>query len=224
MIQQLLAMRGHGYGSGMISPSGQQFIINIPKNASSFLLDWTVKYRWHTALAEHQSFDEMIVVLRNPVERWVSGIAQYINTYILSVYGPNGPIFPGEPITEFDFVMSADDFIANYNQNTERLLFDVIFQFDDHVWPQVDFFQNIKPDVKRTYFYIDDQFTNRVSSYLNIDFVENLDYNSSKHNSNMNRLQDFFTNRLELRPELKSRLIKAYSRDYDLINSVDFYE
>jgi len=222
MIEQLLARRGYGYGSGLISADQQQFIINIPKNASSFLLDWTVRNGWRTGLADQQPLNELIVVLRDPVQRWISGIAQYINTYILSVHGPNGPIFPGELVTEFDYVMTADDFISNYNQNTERLLFDVINQFDDHVWPQIDFFQNLMPEVPRTYFYMDKKFTNSVASYLNINLVDNLDYNSSKDNTNMKKLQEFFVDRLAIRPEIKNRIVKAYSRDYQLINNVTF--
>jgi len=221
MIEQLLARRGYGYGSGLVSPDQQKFIVNIPKNASSFLLDWTVRNGWGTYVANQQLLNEMIVVLRDPVDRWVSGIAQYINTYILSVHGPNGPIFPGEPITKFDYVMSADDFIKEYNQNTERLLFDVIFQFDDHVWPQCDFFKNLKSQ-RQTYFYIDHDFTEKISSYLNIDFVDNLDYNSSKSNANMKILQNFFSERLQTRPELKSRIINAYNEDYKLIETVTF--
>jgi hypothetical protein len=221
MIEQLLARRGYGYGSGLISADQQQFIVNIPKNASSFLLDWTKRNGWSTAMIKDQVLPELIVVLRDPVERWISGISQYINTYILSVYGPNGPIFPGEPITEFDYVMVAEDFINNYNQNTERLLFDVIFQFDDHVWPQCDFFKNLKTQ-QTTYFYIDYAFTEKISSYLNIDFVENLDYNSSKNNLNMNVLQEFFTQRLLQRPELRQRIVKAYIEDYKLIETVIF--
>jgi hypothetical protein len=162
----------------------------------------------------------MIVVLRDPVDRWISGISQYINTYILSVHGPNGPVFPGDPLTKFDYIMSADDFIDNYNQNTERLLFDVIFQFDDHVWMQTDFFQQLEPHVPRKYFYMDDQFTDKISSYLHIDFVENLDYNSSAGNKNMAKLQTFFKDRLVIRPELRTRLIKTYSKDYELIYTI----
>ena len=221
MIEQLLARRGHGYGSGLISADHQQFIINIPKNASSFLLDWTKRNGWNTAVASNHELNELIVVLRDPVQRWISGIAQYINTYILSVHGPNGPIFPGEPVTEFDSVMTAEDFVQDYNQNTERLLFDVIFQFDDHVWPQCDFFKNLKSQ-HQTYFYIDHNFTEKISSYLNIDFVDNLDYNSSRSNLNMQTLQDFFTQRLQIRPELKQRIARAYHEDYQLIQTVRF--
>ena len=221
MIEQLLARRGYGYGSGLISPDHKTFIVNIPKNASSFLLDWTTKNGWGTTVIKDQILPELIVVLRDPVERWISGISQYINTYILSVHGPNGPIFPGDPITEFDYVMTAEDFIDTYNQTTERLLFDVIFQFDDHVWPQCDFFKNLKAH-QQTYFYVDQTFTEKISCYLNIDIVDNLDYNSSKSNTNMRNLQEFFTRRLQQRPELEQRIARAYSEDYQLIQTVSF--
>jgi hypothetical protein len=226
MIDQLLARRGYGYGSGMLSPDCSQFIVSIPKNASSLLVDWTTRNKWSSAIVgdncSWSSCKEFIIVLRDPVERWISGISQYLNTYILSVTGPNGPIFPGEPLTKFDYAMSADEFVNSYNQTVERLLFDVIFQFDDHVWPQCDFFENLMPQVPKTYFYLDHNFNEKISSYLKIDAAENLDYNSSKHNANMKILQNFFNERLHARPELKSRLISAYSRDYELINNVTF--
>jgi hypothetical protein len=226
MIQTLLARRGYGYGSGMLSPDCQQFIVSIPKNASSLLVDWTTRNKWSSAVVGDNcgwsSCQEFIIVLRDPLERWISGIAQYLNTYILSVVGPNGPIFPGDVVTEFDYAFSADTFINDYNQNIERILFDVIFQFDDHVWPQIDFFENVMPWLPRTYFYLDSEFNNKISSYLNINIEEKLDYNSSKNNSNMKKLQEFFINRLSIRPEFKSRIINAYRRDYELINSVTF--
>jgi hypothetical protein len=146
MIQQLLARRGYTYGSGILSPNHLQFVVNIPKNASSFVLDWTSRFGWRANQLDPNAHrvGELIVVLRDPVDRWVSGISQYINTYILSVQGPNGPVFSDEAVSaEFDYVMSADDFVKHYNQLTERLLFDVIYQFDDHVWPQVDFIKDL---------------------------------------------------------------------------------
>ena len=224
MIEQLLARRGYGYGSGMLSPNHLQFVVNIPKNASSFVHSWTSAFGWRANLINQNIYriGEIIVILRDPVDRWISGIAQYINTYILSVVGPNGPIFPGESTTEFDYSMTADDFVNGYNQNTERLLFDVIFQFDDHVWPQIDFFNNLYPEKRRTYFYLDSNFNAKFASYLNINNINDIDQNSSLSNKNMKTLHDFFTDRLITRPELKHRIIKAYSRDYELINSVTF--
>jgi hypothetical protein len=226
MIDQLLAAKGFDYGSGTLSPNQIQFVVNIPKNASSFILSWLTQFEWHPANIKNHfaNIGEIIVIVRDPLERWISGISQYLNTYILSVAGPNGPIFPGQPVTEFDYVMSADDFIRQYNQTVERLLFDVIDKFDDHTWSQSYFFQYLYPEKRRTYFYMDDDFTEKISSYLNlpVDTNSSLDYNSSKSNLNIKLLQNFFQQRLVLRPELKDRIFNAYHKDYTLINSVTF--
>ena len=85
-----LADRGFGYGSGILSPDRSRFVVNIPKNASSYVLDWTVNFGWSTALAEHCSnLSEIIVILRDPMDRWISGMSQYVKTYILCPIGPN---------------------------------------------------------------------------------------------------------------------------------------
>jgi hypothetical protein len=226
MIDQLLDSKGFDYGSGILSPNQIQFVVNIPKNSSSFLLSWLTQYEWHPANIKNHfgNVGEMLVVIRDPLERWISGIAQYINTYILSPVGPNGPIFSRNNVTNYDYTMTVEEFISTYDQTTERLLFDVINKFDDHVWPQIYFFHYLYPEKRRTYFYMDDNFTDTISSYLNLPVVSEskLDYNSSVSNTNMQQLQKFFKSRLELRPELKDRVVKSYRKDYELINSVIF--
>ena len=51
MIPQLVD-RGFGYGSGTLSPDLSQFIVNIPKNASSYMLDWARRHQWMTTVAD----------------------------------------------------------------------------------------------------------------------------------------------------------------------------
>lgn len=217
-----LEHRGFGYGSGLIAPDNRKFIINIPKNASSYMVDWAVKNGWSSAVVgdacSWHRVEEMIVTLRDPLNRWISGITQYINTYILSVCGPNGPVFPSDYINaRYDWSMTADQFIDSYNQVVERLIFDVVNRFDDHVWPQYEFFENVLPHVPRKYFYIDDGYDQRIGDYLKLKPIASLDRNSSLDNSNMRAIKDFFVTRLHQRPELKQRIVKAYARDYDII-------
>jgi len=223
VIEQL-SNRGFGYGAGSLSPDCSKFIINIPKNASSYMLDWAGRHGWTSGIAGDNCswhlVKEMIVVLRDPLDRWYSGIAQYLNTYILSVQGPNGPIFPNDPCTEFDKTMTANEFIANYNQVVERLIFDQINRFDDHVWPQVEFFSNILPDVPRKYFWLDSNFNENISNYLQFARLNNLDTNSGTNNINMITLQKFFKQRLSIRPEIQARVQKAYAQDYALIKTI----
>ncbi len=218
MIPQLVD-RGFGYGSGTLSPDLSQFIVNIPKNASSYMLDWARRHHWTTAVADDQSdtVTEMIVILRDPLDRWVSGIVQYINTYILSVQGPNGPVFPDEPYSPYNWSMNAVQWIDGYNQTTERLIFDVVNRFDDHVWPQHEFFENLLPSVKRKYFLLDRNFDAAIADYLGFAPYLDLDSNSASNNANMRLLQKFFVDRLQQRPDLAQRVIKAYAKDYELI-------
>ena len=135
-------------GSGMVSPDLKKFLITIPKNASSLLSSWAGENGWSIGnIKDFDSIQEAIVVVRNPVDRWISGISQYINTYILHPHGPNGPIFPEELITDHDLPMTAGEFISLYNPLVERLFFDVIDRFDDHVLSQSDYLADINPSL-----------------------------------------------------------------------------
>jgi hypothetical protein len=216
-----LATRGLGWGSGLIDPAGHCFVVNIPKNASSYLHDWAKHHGWRTTIAQNETtVQEMIVILRDPVERWISGISQYIMTYILNVYGFNGPIFPGELVTEHDRSVSAEEFLANYNLAVERLLFDVVSRFDDHVWPQNEIIHNVLPTVPRRYFSIN-QINQELAEYLGWQPANDLDKNSGRDHDSIRLLQDFFHNRIHSqRPELLGRIQKHYHADYLLLNNL----
>ena len=218
-----LSNRGFGDCSGLVNPDNTKFIVNIPKNASSYILDWTVKSKWKTAVVTNDTWpdlNEMIVVLRDPLSRWVSGMSQYLKTYILCPIGPNGPVFPGMAIGDEDYGMTADNFIALYNQSTERLIFDNVFRFDDHVWPQHDFYEHIRPDLPRRYFMLDQTFDTKFASALGLEIIENLDRNDGNANPDIKKLHEFLQHRLNTRPELRERVQRAYAKDYEIIKRV----
>lgn len=217
MIEQL-ASRGYGYGSGILSPDHDRFLVNIPKNASSYMLDWANRHGWTSAVVvDSNDIKEIIVCVRDPVQRWVSGVGQYLTSYVLNVTGAySWETGPGPD----DQQISGDDFIANYNQVVERLLFDNLARLDDHVWPQVAFFENLLPAVPRKFFYIDQDFDQRIGKYLGFDPISNLDRNRADSNPNTHKIQTFIRHRLNIRPELEQRVRKAYARDYELIKQV----
>ena len=217
MIEQL-ASRGYGYGSGILSPDHNQFLVNIPKNASSYMLDWANRHGWTSAVVvQNNSIKEMIVCVRNPVQRWISGVGQYLTSYVLNVTGAySWETGPGPD----DQQISADDFVANYNQVVERLLFDNLSRLDDHVWPQIEFFENLLPTVPRKFFYIDQDFDQCIGEYLGFSPADNLDRNRADTNPNTHKIQTFIRHRLNIRPELEQRVRKAYARDYELIKKV----
>lgn len=220
MIQQL-SKRGYGYGSGFLNPDHSQFIVSIPKNASSYLLDWCNHHGWSSAMlgdsCNWNNVKEIIIVLRDPLSRWVSGIGQYITSYVLNVTGAySWDTGPG-PDDQF---MSSDEFIANYNPVVERLLFDNLERHDDHVWPQIEFFENLLPKVQRKYFYIDQTFNSKFGEYLNFEHIDGLDSNRGNTNPHTEKVQQYIKHRLNIRPELQQRVIDAYARDYKLIQEV----
>lgn len=220
MIEQL-QKRGYGYGTGFLSPGCAQFVVSIPKNASSYILDWCGHHGWTNAIVgdacDWNRVEEVIVVLRDPLQRWISGIGQYITSYILNVTGVyDWSTGPG-PNDQF---ITGDEFIANYNPVVERMLFDNLDRHDDHVWPQIEFFENVLPSIPRKYFYIDQDFNTKFSKYLNFKHIDGLDSNQGDSNPHTEKVQQFIKSRLNIRPELKQRVIDAYARDYKLIEEV----
>jgi len=216
-----LATRGFGWGSGMTDPAGERFIINIPKNASSYIHDWAKQQGWRTTTADNETqVKEMIVILRDPVDRWISGIAQYIVTYVLNVYGFNGPVYPDEPITDHDRAISAQEFLEFYNPAVERLIFDVLSRFDDHVWPQNEIIDGVLTGVPKKFFCMDD-IDIGLCKYLGWSTSHEIARNSGRSNDDTRMLQEFFYHRLySARPELLDRVKKHYHKDYQLFSNL----
>lgn len=214
-----LAARGYNHGSGVIDPGGSRFIINIPKNASSYVLDWANHNGWRPIMADQANrVQEMIVILRDPVERWISGIAQYVNTYILSVCGPNGPVFC-DADAGAHAVITPTQFVAQYNEVVDRLVFDVISGFDDHVWPQCEIIRDVLPGVDRKYFRLE-QVDLQLGEYLHWQSMQHLDRNSGQDIPNIAYLQNFFEGHLKSRQDLRERVQRHYADDYRLLEEV----
>ena len=84
-IAKHLNNKGFGYGSGHLSHSKNQFYVNIPKNASSYISVWLINNKWQSKIYNNSDrAREAIIVLRDPVDRWVSGISQYLSSYIVN--------------------------------------------------------------------------------------------------------------------------------------------
>jgi len=186
-------------------------------------MDWTTRTKeWYVhALADtshHDSLQEVIIVLRDPLQRWLSGFAQYASGWVLNASrffdtatGP-GPEFQRKTVQEF---------VQNYNWLTERLIFDNLETFDDHVWPQTAFFQDLLPDVPRRYFMLDNDFEREFGHYLDLPVPSaDLDRNVGHADPGMRQIQQFLRSRINTVPELLAAIHKAYHQDYEMINSL----
>ena len=208
-------------GSGLYNPDHTRFVLTIPKNASTYIANWTLGNGWNIGNLvdeiNNAPFNEIIVILRDPVARWISGISQYLNSYILHPAGPNSPILLNEATVHNQYV-TAEKFISWYNPIVERLLFDVIDQFDDHVYPQHFYFAGFENTAPIKFFYMDQTFDSELSSYLRLAPDHTVDKNKGSDSQDIAMLESFFRDRLLIRPELLHRLKKNYKIDYDIID------
>jgi len=199
-----LSRRGYQPGGGLISPLGV-FYLNIPKNASTYLTNILLANGWqHHSLHQSSSIKRSIVVLRDPIERWISGFATYASSWILGAgYG-------------------SDHFLQDYNALVERFIFDNIV-FDDHTTAQSQFVAQL-PATDITYFKLNKNIIDQIGQDLNINLVTaRVDANQSENNYDQKQISAHMRQRIEQDPVLKARIFEQYKCDFDLINSVQFY-
>ena len=134
--------RGHIFGECMSHNDSEYMYVYIPKNATSWtkpnLLDFGWEfYNYHTDNLNKTA----LVVLRDPVERWLSGIAEYLYLY------------------HRDFITS------DLNKAVRELVFDKI-AFDDHTERQLYFIEGLDP-AKCIFFKFGSEYRSQFSEFLN---------------------------------------------------------
>lgn len=213
-----------GYGSGFLNQDATLFHINISKNASSYMADILPRQGWTACCygrdtCSYSNVEKMVVVLRDPVDRWISGVSQYLVTKILNYIGTNTYIDERENENLQDRCLSATAFLIAYSPLIERFIFDKLDLLDDHVWAQHEFFQNILPRVPRHYVVMDENFDQNLQALGIVGFAD-ADRNNSDDDEDKAILKSFFRERLENNPSLLNRVQRTYAQDYQLIESV----
>lgn len=196
--------KGHVFGECMSHPERDLMYVNIPKNASSWtkpnLLDWSWEnYNYHTDNLYHKT---AMIVLRDPVDRWLSGIAEYLYLYHRD--------WPNEAFT--------------------RAMLDLVFDkiaFDDHTEKQVYFVEGL--DLSRcVFFWFDENYRECFGRFLAENGMPNKYHRYAKqHVSDLEPVRknykEIFTGAINNSKYLYQ--IKQYfKQDYELINSVKFYK
>lgn len=198
--------RGYTPGSGVISPEGV-FFLHIPKNASTLLTNLLVHNGWRHSNVSDPTIQKYIVVLRDPLERWVSGMATYTASWIL------GPSYGSEAFN--------DDF----NDLTERFIFDQIV-FDDHTTPQVQFINQLNPNIPITYFALNYDLRTNLENFLNtkLDWPENINNNATENNYDTKNIAQKIQFIVDQNPNYKAKVIDRFSEDYNLLRKIHFYD
>ena len=200
--------------------------INIPKNASSWMKEnfGGYQYDWHnnqftqpvnSAITQSRALaapKQYLVILREPVERWITGFAQY---------------FWGWDIKD-------PKYYTNQNPST---WVDQVW-FDDHTRPQVDFLIGLD-HARTTWFECGLKLVDDVKSWMVGKFdhaIRNLDNDPENAYNVSNRGKPWPTNGvtqqqiidrvksvLDQNPAYQQRLLDFYRRDIVLRAQVEFY-
>jgi len=186
---------GHRLGECWVDDINNISYIHIPKNASSFVKGVLIGSGgfWRHSETLINS-NENLIMLRDPIERWCSGITQYLfnSKQDLSV----DEIF--EKITFDDHTDLQTYFLqgVDLNNATFMLVGD-----------------NLKANLNNWIY-------NRPYR-TNVDIA--IQYNSSNEDSRRTT-KEYYVNLLEQNPELVLKLQQHFEEDYKLIGSVKFYE
>ena len=196
-----------GFTPGGMFVKDNLVYIPIPKNSSSYIGQLLLKNNWNIGnfLTTDLTNKQLIILLRDPVDRWISGMAEYLCSSLLK----NG--------------RTSDDIIKNWNNIVQDLVFDRVI-FDDHTEKQVYFIQSI-PIENCVFFNSTKQPEQAVKQYLtthnidlNIDIV--IDRNQTQGNKYKESLVDFLRDQLAQNPNLTNKLINTYREDYTLWNVI----
>jgi len=196
-----------GFAPGGMFFKDNLVYIPIPKNSSSYIGQLLLKNNWNVGnfLTTDLTNKQLIILLRDPIDRWISGMSEYLCSSLLT----NG--------------RTSDDIIKNWNNIVQDLVFDRVI-FDDHTEKQVYFIQSI-PIENCVFFNSAKQPEQAVKQYLtthnvdlNIDIV--IDRNQTHGNKYKEPLVDFLRDHLAQNPSLTNKLMNTYREDYTLWNVI----
>lgn len=187
---------GHELGECWVNDSNNITYINIPKNASSFIKACLMgsKNSW---VFSHSFVDsnELLIALRDPIDRWLSGMAQY-------------------QFNSQEYAISDEDIFANvtFDDHTElQTYFLQNIDLSKATFLRVD--ENLRATIKK--------WANSRGLRADIDSVHT--YNSSAEDHRAD-IKFKYTKILENSPAFLLKLKEHFAEDYRLISKVKFYD
>ena len=196
-----------GFKPGGMFVKNNLCYVPIPKNSSSYIGQLLLKNGWDidNFLTTDLTNKNIIVLLRDPKERWISGMVQYLCSSLLKHHKTSGYL------------------IDNWNDMMQDLIFDQII-FDDHTEKQVYFIQDI-PRENCVFFDSAKQPGQVIKQYLSTHNVDlntdiNLDRNQTQGNEHKEVLVGFLQDQLDKNPNLLTKLMTKYREDYTLWNVI----
>ena len=185
---------GHRLGECWVDEVNDKTYIHIPKNASSFVkgvLMGSGGFWRHSETLVNS--DENLIVLRDPIDRWCSGITQYLynSKQTLSI----NKVF--DKITFDDHTDLQTYFLQGVD--LDRATF---------MWVDDDLRANMNDWITGCGYR------------TNVDIA--IEYNASRDDDRITT-KNYYTELLEQQPELVLKLKDYFAEDYKLIESIKFY-
>jgi hypothetical protein len=199
---------GHEFGQGQLSPDHKFNFIHISKNASSeakqVLTHW--KYSNYTQL---DSTIKHLAILRDPTDRWISGIAEFLIGNNSHMGLCNSEI----SIDEIESILNTKMF--------QNVLFDFVI-FDGHTLPQCCYLESLNLD-NISFFYFDKTVIPRILDYVG-DVTSNSPTNSNNSLTNQKKLVIIkkLKSLLEYDSKLQQKIDVHYWADHQLFDKVKF--
>lgn len=191
---------------GSMKLDGSAYIHHIPKNASSYIRSWLDKEEWvEVTVADHilnrPHKIHQLAILRDPIDRWASGIAQ--------------------------FLFETFDSLEEIEKHWEAIFKIIIAhpRLDAHTAPQAEFFYNYNLD-HFDFLYLEkfEENQNKIKNWANkcslqfkhLDLV--LPKNQSFNENTKSLIVNLLKTNLNSNKKFKKIIVDYYKVDYKLIN------
>lgn len=188
----------------MRDPFNNLFYLAIPKNASSMVRAELINLGWFYELLDEnpviEKHQQIIVVLRDPAQRWISGITEFLVLY-----------YP-----EFDQL--SDEMMH---------LICTHITFDDHTEKQLHFLNSLDQD-RCVFFRFSPNLGREIAHFLETRKIKNnfaeapVVYSSEASDIHMH-FRNQITRFIQKNPKYLAGIMKHFKEDYDFIKQVKFY-
>jgi len=203
LFHQHWSPRGHTFGTCMSKTDSTLMYINIPKNASS----WTkpnlkdLGWEFYNYYYDHMTHNHAMVVLREPLDRWLSGVCEYFALYHRD--------------------LDLDE--------ARKPFYDLVLDqvtLDDHTEKQVYFIEGLDPK-RITFFKCDSDYRLYFQQFLKNQGFDNryagYDYQHTTEESDIRKkFRSFFAPFLN-NTQYVDHIKDHYKLDYELYNSVNYF-
>ena len=207
--------RDHEYGMCFPDHKNKKFYVNIPKNATNWGKLWATNNNLGTSNYHNtqllQKGYQPIVFLRDPLDRWYTGLAEWLDRY---------------GVIRHDYLFTSEIL----SLLVERVA------FDEHTEEQVMFLENIDTD-NAVFFRVDNNLVLNFRHYVEHELAQdpNTIVSEKVYQSSVEKKliiqqlrgalnSSIYTSKLSRKRETcEQRLMVYYDLDYQLYNSVQYY-